>query len=84
MTGEPVELMGGNGRAVLWGVETGDLNVNLVSWPEGDVRLCASTSRPARHLDTLSIGHGTWHRSRSGWSGWQSVHDTARSHEYAG
>ena len=36
MTGEPVELMGGNGRAVLWGVETGDLNVNLVSWPEGD------------------------------------------------
>jgi len=34
--GLPIDLTGGDGRAVLWGVETDDLNVNLVSWPEGD------------------------------------------------
>lgn len=36
MTGEPVDLTSGDGRAVLWGEESSDLNVNLVSWPEGD------------------------------------------------
>jgi quercetin dioxygenase-like cupin family protein len=35
-TGIPLDLHGAAGRAVLWGLETDDLNVNLVSWPPGD------------------------------------------------
>ncbi len=31
----PLDLAGG-GRAVLWGLETPDLDVNLVTWPAGD------------------------------------------------
>lgn len=34
-TGVPLELAG-SGRAVLWGLETADLDVNLVAWPAGD------------------------------------------------
>ncbi len=33
--GVPLDLAGA-GRAVLWGLETPDLNVNLVTWPAGD------------------------------------------------
>ena len=33
--GVPLDLAG-DGRAVLWGLETPDLDVNLVTWPAGD------------------------------------------------
>jgi len=32
----PFSLTAGDGRAVLWGVATEDLNVNLVAWPAGE------------------------------------------------
>lgn len=34
--GTPLDLHDGDGRAVLWGIETDDLNVNLVAWPPGE------------------------------------------------
>lgn len=34
--GRPLDLRSGVGRAVLWGLATEDLNVNLVTWPAGD------------------------------------------------
>ena len=34
--GRPLDLRSGAGRAVLWGLATEDLNVNLVAWPAGD------------------------------------------------
>jgi quercetin dioxygenase-like cupin family protein len=34
--GRPLDLRSGAGRAVLWGLATEDLNVNLVVWPAGD------------------------------------------------
>ena len=34
--GRPLDLRSGSGRAVLWGLATDDLNVNLVAWPTGD------------------------------------------------
>jgi len=34
--GRPLDLRSGVGRAVLWGLATEDLNVNLVAWPPGD------------------------------------------------
>ncbi len=34
-TDGPRSLVDGDGRAVLWGMATEDLNVNLVAWPEG-------------------------------------------------
>jgi quercetin dioxygenase-like cupin family protein len=34
--GHPIDLRAGEGRAVLWGLATDDLNVNLVAWPAGD------------------------------------------------
>lgn len=34
--GEPIDLAAGAGRAVLWGLATDDLNVNLVAWPAGE------------------------------------------------
>jgi quercetin dioxygenase-like cupin family protein len=34
--GIPIDLRHGTGRAVLWGLESDDLNVNLVAWPAGD------------------------------------------------
>ena len=33
--GVPIDLTSGSGRAVLWGIASEDLNVNLVSWPSG-------------------------------------------------
>lgn len=34
--GVALDLRDGEGRAVLWGLASEDLNVNLVSWPAGD------------------------------------------------
>ena len=34
--GVPIDLTSGSGRAVLWGIASEDLNVNLVSWSSGD------------------------------------------------
>ncbi len=34
--GVPLDLTAGDGRAVLWGTATEDLNVNLVAWPAGE------------------------------------------------
>ncbi len=34
--GVPIDLAEGAGRAVLWGLATDDLNVNLVAWPAGE------------------------------------------------
>lgn len=36
VTDGPRSLTDGDGRAVLWGIATDDLNVNLVAWPAGD------------------------------------------------
>lgn len=34
--GVSIDLAAGQGRAVLWGLATDDLNVNLVAWPAGE------------------------------------------------
>ncbi len=34
--GLPLDLTAGEGRAVLWGMASDDLNVNLVAWPAGE------------------------------------------------
>lgn len=34
--GRVLDLRSGQGRAVLWGLASDDLNVNLVAWPAGD------------------------------------------------
>lgn len=34
--GVPIDLTAGSGRAVLWGIASEDLNVNLVAWSQGE------------------------------------------------
>lgn len=46
VAGVPIDLTAGDGTAVLWGLATDDLNVNLVAWgPDGGVDTHVNVTR---------------------------------------